>query len=142
MADRVYDDNPGYVAPSFTRKADGTIGFGKLVEKGTAAGDVKVTAGLTAAVLGVAMPNEVIYSKSGSAQYADGDVVTVSALMPGKIYYLYADGAISEGDFVSASTNGNGDIATISPGAGTSYQIVGIALDDISDNNWGRILVV
>lgn len=140
MADRVYDDNPAYVAPSYTRKGDGVIPFGKLVMLGTAAGDVKVTTGITVAVFGIAVPNEVIYAKSGSAQYADNDVVTVGTLLPGKIYYMYANGAISEGDFVSASTAG--DVAPITPAAGTSYQVLGIALDAIADDNWGRILVI
>lgn len=140
MADRIYDDNPAITAPSFTRKSDGAIPFGKLVMLGTAAGDVKVTTGITVAVFGIAIPNEVIYAKSETAEYADNDVVTVGTLMAGKIYYMYAMGAISEGDFVSAAAAG--DVSPITPGAGTSYQVQGIALDDIADDNWGRILVI
>jgi len=140
MAARVYDDNPAVVAAAFTRKADGTIPFGKLVMVGTAAGDVKVTTGADVAVLGVADVDEAIYDKTGNSQYADGDVVAVKALTAGKIYYLYSNGGSSEGDFVSASTNG--DVETYTPASGTNYEIVGIALDDVSDNAWGRILVV
>lgn len=140
MADRVYDNNPGFTAPAFTKKADGVVPFGKLVTNGTAAGDVKVTAAITNAVMGVAAPDEVYYEKNAAAQYADGDVVTVSSLTPGKRYYLYANGAISEGDFVSCSTNG--DVATITPASGTSYEVLGIAMADIADNAWGEILVI
>jgi len=139
MADRIYDDNPAVKAPSFTRKADQAIGFGKLVELGAAAGDVKLTAGITALVLGIAVPNEVIYAKSLVAQYADGDMVTVEALMPGKIYYMYSTTGIAEGAHCSAAAAGIVEPLTVA--AGTSYQIIGIALDTIAGTSWGRILV-
>lgn len=140
MADRLYDDNPAFVAPSFTRKADSAIGFGKLVEKGTAANDVKLTAGITARVMGIAVPNEVIYSKSGTAEYADGDVVTVSTLMAGKIYYMYSTTGIAEGAFCSAAAAGI--VEPLTPASGTSYQVVGIALETIAATSWGKVLVV
>ena len=140
MAARVYDDNPAVVAAAYTRKADGTIPFGKLVEVGSAAGDVKVTTGAAVSCLGVAAVDEAIYDKTGNSQYADEDAVIVKALTAGKIYYLYASADISEGDFVCCAASG--DIAVYTPASGTNYEIVGIALDAISDDNWGRILVV
>lgn len=140
MADRIYDANPAVEAPTFTRKADGAIGFGKLVEVGTAAGDVKLTAAITAHVLGVAMPDEVIYAKSGTAAYADGDVVKVMAPFPGKILYLYSTTGVAEGGYVSAAAAGI--VEPLTPAAGTSYQVFGIALDTIAATSWGRILVV
>ena len=150
MADRVYDDNPAVVAPAFTRKADGAIPFGKLVTKGTAAGDVKVATGATDSIMGVAAPNEVVYGKSGNAEYADGDVVTVKALLPGKVYCLYAEGSISEGDKLQAGAAGDVKTATghthtysASPTDPTvANQTIGIALEDIADDNWGKVLVV
>lgn len=149
MADRVYDDNTAVVAPAFPRKADGVIPFGKLVTKGTAAGDVKVATGASDAILGVAAPNEVIYRKSGNAEYADGDVVTVKALAGGKVYYLYAEGAISEGDKLEAGASGDVKTAvghthtyTASPTDATVHnEVIGIALEDIADDNWGKVLI-
>lgn len=142
MTLRVYDDNPAVVAPAFTRKAEGDIPFGKLVTKGTAAGSVKVTVADTDAVLGVAAPNAVYYAGDEEAQYDDEEVVTVKSLMSGKIYYLYANNGagIVEGARITCSSDG--DCNSISPGAGNSYKIIGIALEDFADNTWGRVLIL
>lgn len=140
MADRIYDANPAVEAPCFTLKADGAIGFGKLVEVGSAAGDAKLTAGITARVLGIAMPDEVIYAKSGTAAYADNDVVKVMARTAGKILYLYTTTGVTMGGFVSAAAAGI--VEPLTPGSGTSYQVFGIALETIAATSWGRILVV
>lgn len=140
MADRVYDFNPSFVVPTFTRKADSAIGFGKLVEKGTAANDVKLTAGITAVVQGIAVPNEVIYQKSGTAEYADNDVVTVAALVPGKIYAMYSTTGIAEGAHCSAAAAGI--VEPLSPGSGTSYQVVGCAHTVIAATSWGKVLIL
>ncbi len=139
MADRVYDFTPSFVVPSWPRKADSAIGFGKLVEKGTAANDVKLTAGVTAKVQGIAVPNEVIYEKSGTAEYADGDVVTVGALVPGKIYAMYSTTGIAEGSHCSAAAAGIVEPLTV--GSGTSYQVVGVAHTIIASTAWGKVLI-
>ena len=139
MADRVYDDNPAVVASTFTRKADSAVGFGKLVEMGAAAGDAKLTAGITAIVLGIAVPNEMIYAKSGTAEYADNDVMTVAALLPGKIFYMYSTTGIAEGAHCSCAAAGIVEPLTV--GAGTSSQVIGVALDTIAATSWGRVLV-
>ena len=140
MADRVYDFNPAFVVPSFTRKADGAVGFGKLVEKGTAANDVKVTAADTAKVQGIAVPNEVIYAKSGTAEYADNDVVTVAALVPGKIYAMYSTTGVAEGGHVSCAAAGIVEPLTV--GSATSYKVVGIAHTIIAATSWGKVLII
>lgn len=139
MADRLYDGNPAVQGPTFTRKADSAVGFGKLVEMGAAAGDAKLTAGITAIVLGIAVPNEVVYAKSGTAEYADGDVMTVAALMPGKIFYMYSTTGVAEGAHCSCAAAGIVEPLTV--GEGTSSQVVGIALDTIAATAWGRVLV-
>ena len=90
-------------------------------------------------VLGIAVPNEVIYAKSGNAQYVDGDVVTVAALVPGKIYNMYSTTGVAEGAHGSAAATGIFEPLTV--GSGTSYHIVGIALDTIAATSWGRVLV-
>ncbi len=140
MADRVYDFNPGFVVPTFTRKADSAIGFGKLVEKGTAANDVKLTSGVTVFVQGITVPNEVIYQKSGTAEYADGDVVTVAALVPGKIYAMYSTTGAAEGAALSCAAAGIVEPLTI--GSGTSYHLVGIAHTIIASTAWGKVLII
>ncbi len=140
MADRVYDFNPSFVVPTFTRKADGAIIFGYLVEKGTSANDVKVTAGVTAVVQGIAVPNEVIYQKTGNATYVDGDVVTVAALVPGKIYAMYSTTGIAEGAHCGAAAAGI--IEPLSPGSGTSYQVIGCAHTIIASTSWGKVLIL
>ena len=139
MADKIYDCNPAVVAPTFTRKADGSIPFCYLVMLGTAAGDVKVTTAVSSIVLGYALPNEVIYSKSGNATYVDGDVVTVAALLPGKIYMMYSTTGIAEGAHGSCAAAGI--IEPLTVGAGTSFEIIGVALDTIAATSWGRVLV-
>jgi hypothetical protein len=139
MAREIYDDNPAVVVAGFTFKADGAIPFGRLVELGTDVGDVKVTAGITAAVVGMAFENEQISQINGSEAYADGDVVTVKALTPGKNYRLTASGAITRGDFVSAAADGK--VSTVVPGSGTSYQVIGVAEKDIDDGALGNILI-
>jgi len=138
MAARVYDDNPAFVAPAFTRTADGTIVFGALVEVGASAGEVKETAGETSVAIGVAWTDEAIYDKTGDSQYTDGDAVIVKALLPGKIYYLKASEAISEGDNVHPAADG--EIAKHTNGT-NDYLIVGTALEDIGSGSYGRILV-
>ena len=140
MADRIYDYNPAYVAPTFTRKADSAIGFGKLVEKGTAANDVKLTSGVTVFVQGIAVPNEMIYEKSGTAEYADNDVVTVAALVPGKIYAMYSTTGIAEGGHCSCAAAGIVEPLTV--GSGTSYHVIGIAHTVIAATSWGKVLVL
>ena len=159
MADRIYDDNPAVIAPTFTRKADDdTIAFGKLVRKGTAAGTVRLaTAAGTAttdAVMGYALPNEVTYAKSGNAVYVDTDVVTVMALLPGKIVYMYVDdaGDIAEGAYVEAATSGDikttvghlhGENDSGGPTDATvGPKLIGIALEAAANNTWCRVLVV
>ncbi len=140
MADRTYDFNPGFVVPTFTRKADGAVGFGKLVEKGSAANDVKVTAADTAFVQGIAVPNEVIYRKSSTAEYADGDVVTVAALVPGKIYAMYSTTGIAEGAHGSCAAAGI--IEPLTVGSATSYKVVGVAHTVIAATSWGKVLII
>ena len=140
MADRTYDFNPGFVVPTFTRKADGAVGFGKLVEKGSAANDVKVTAADTAFVQGIAVPNEVIYRKSSTAEYADGDVVTVAALVPGKIYAMYSTTGIAEGAHGSCAAAGI--IEPLTVGSATSYKVVGVAHTIIAATSWGKVLII
>ena len=140
MADRVYDFTPSFVVPNWTRKADSAIGFGKLVEKGTSANDVKLAAGTTAVVQGIAVPNEVIYQKSGTAEYADGDVVTVGALVPGKIYAMYSTTGVAEGGHVSCAAAGIVEPLTVA--SATSYKVVGIAHTIIGSTSWGKVLII
>jgi hypothetical protein len=159
MADRIYDANPAFVAPSFTRKADDdTIGFGKLLRKGTAAGTVRLAdaagTAATIAVVGYALPNEVTYEKSGNAVYVDEDVVTVMALMPGKIVYLYVDdsGDVAEGVYVEAATSGDiktmiGHIHVENDSGGPTDatlgpKVIGVSLEAAVDNTWCKVLLV
>ena len=140
MADRVYDYNPGFVVPTFTRKADGAIPFGKLVTKGTAANDVKLTTGITSIVQGIAVPDEKIYAKTGNPEYADNDMCTIAALVPGKIYAMYSTTGIAEGAHGSCAAAGI--IEPLTVGDGTSSQVVGVAHTIIASTSWGKVLII
>ena len=97
------------VGPTYTMTGSGVIGFGKLV-KIDSAGYVELATGTgNPAPMGIAIANEVLADTNSAEQYADGDPVTVEAIVPGGIYNLFktTGGNITINNFVVPSTSGN-----------------------------------
>ena len=124
----------------FTKKADGIVLMGALVQKGTAAGDVKETDASTNNLYGIAVVNEAAASANadsdGNAQYwyPDNDPLVVEALVTGQVYNLLNSGtaAISEGALVEMDADGKVVAGTTDP--------IGIAINGISGSSRGDVL--
>jgi len=142
---------------TLTRRAEATIAFGKLVMKGTASDQVLVATAATDKVLGIAKPDAVIEDTNDAEQYNAADVVQVETLIPGQVYYAYANGAITQDDYIEASTGG--DVATATghthtentagaytqnatTAASVHNRVLGIALEAAADNAWFKFLAI
>jgi len=118
----------------FTKKADSTVLFGALVQKGTDAGDVKESDAADNDIYGISVPNEVQSAENDAEEYDDGDTIVVEGLISGKLYNLLNGGtaAVSEGAEVEASANGTVVAGTTDP--------VGIAVDGIAGSARGPVM--
>ena len=125
---------------TLTRRAEATILFNKLVKKGTAADQVVVNTAATTAILGIAKPDAVVEDANSAEQYVATNVVQVETLIPGQVYYGFAAGAIAINDFVTGAAGG--DIADEATPTTRTVNTIGIALEAISDDTWGKFLCI
>jgi len=127
--------------PRFTKTADSIVLMGALVQKGTAAGDVKETDAADNDIYGIAVVDEAYAAKNSTAlgvaqeQYEDNDPVVVESLVSGQIYNLLNSGtaAIAEGAEVDAAADGK---VVVTAGADSC----GIAIDGISGSERGPVM--
>lgn len=124
-----------------TKKADSTVRMGRLVTKGAAASDVKETSADTDIVLGIAAMDEAIAKDNDAYQYEDNKVCRVELRGRGNVYRLLAasGSTIDEGESVKAAAAGC--IAEATEGTDDDYKIIGIALEQITAGNRGKVLV-
>lgn len=125
--------NSSLRAEILTKKADGIVLMGALVQKGTAANDVKETAASTDVVMGVARYDEAIAHANEADQYADNDAMTIETLTGGRVYNLLNSGtaAIAEGIQVEAAADGKIAAGTTDPIGVTNKPILGSARGEV-----------
>lgn len=124
-----------------TKQADGTVRMGRLVTKGTAANDVKETTADTDIMIGISDIDEAIAKDNDAYQYADNKPCRVELRGRGNVYMLLAatGSTIDEGESVKPAASGA--IAEATEGSDADYKIIGIALEQITAGNRGKVLV-
>jgi len=125
-------DNKLIIGEKYT--ADGAIGAGAVLARGSSAGTVAEAASGDQ-VIGVADSGN-FYDENGSDQdYEDGDVVRLIA--DGAVK-LEANGSVSAGDKLVADAGGT-VVSAATDGTADATEIVGTALEDGTDGDVIRV---
>lgn len=116
--------------------ADGAIGAGAVLTRGSAAGEVaEATSGDQP--LAVADAGNFYDENGQDLDYEDGDVVRV--VLSGPVY-LEANGSINAGDKLVADAGGT-VVSAATDGTADATEIVGTAMEDGSDGDTIRVIV-
>jgi len=118
-----------------TKKADGIVLMGVLVQKGTAAGDIKETDASTNVVMGVSRYDEQVAFTNSADQYSDNGVVVMETLADGQVLNLLnsGTGSIAEGIQVEAAADGKIAAGTTDP--------IGITNEVIEGSSRGEVII-
>jgi len=118
-----------------TKKADEIVLMGALVQKGTAAGDVKETDGSTNVVMGFSRYSEADALENEADQYADNDPLEVETLVNGQVLNLLNSGTASIAEGIQVEPAADGKIA-----AGTTDP-VGVTNAVIAGSSRGEVII-
>ena len=118
-----------------TKKADGIVLMGALVQKGTAAGDVKETAAGTDVVMGVSRYDEAMAHKNEADQYEDNDPLVIETITDGMVLNLLNSGTATIAEGIEVQPAADGKIA-----AG-STDVIGVTNEVITGSSRGEVIM-
>jgi len=132
---KAYPSAEGTRGTRLTKRADSIVLMGALVQKGTAAGDVKETDASTNVVMGVSLYDEQVAFTNEADQYSDDGVVVIETLASGMVLNLLNSGtdAIAEGVKVEAAADGKIAAGTTDP--------VGVTNEPIAGSSRGEVII-
>jgi len=132
---KAYPSAEGTRGTRLTKRADSIVLMGALVQKGTAAGDIKETDASTNVVMGVSLYDEQVAFTNEADQYSDDGVVVIETLASGMVLNLLNSGtdAIAEGVKVEAAADGKIAAGTTDP--------VGVTNEPIAGSSRGEVII-